>query len=818
MRENRLEKAVERMIFDHRIMVLCLMAIVTLVLGYQASMVKPSAGFEKMIPTQHDYIQNYYRHLEDVPSGNFVQIAVEHPGGDIFDADYLAVLQKISDEAFLLPGVDRAAMMSLWTKNVQWRAVTEEGFEGGIVIPDEYNGSARSVELVRANVMRSGQVGKLVANNFKSSIVHLPLLEINPETGEALDYHELSEKLEMIRSKYSSDTVSIHIIGFAKLVGDLISGIGSVAGFFAVACLLTIVLLFGYMRCVRGTVLPIVCSITAVIWQLGLLNVLGFGLDPYSILVPFLVFAIGVSHGVQIINAVAVESGRSDSSEQAARKAFRGLFSAGLTALLSDAIGFVTLLFIEIQVIQELGIGAAVGVVAIIATNLVLMPVLLSYWGISQKGTAHNTNRESNADTFVKVLSCITTPKPAKMLVTLAVVLTIAGVYGGQFLKIGDLDKGSPELHPDSQYNKDVDYIVNNYSTSSDILTVMVESGEYKCVAYETLDLMDQLQWKLRHVQGVQNTAAGTNAAKRMAVLLNEGNMKWYAFPRDQHAIFSNVNSLPEGLYFNHECNLGIIYVALDDHKAETLTRVTNAVAEFEAEHGREGVRFVLAAGSAGIAAATNQEIDRAQMIMLTAVYGVVIAMVYLTFRSLVAVICIVVPLGITSILAQALMAYLGIGVKVATLPVIALGVGIGVDYGIYIYNRLREYIQRGMDLGQAYTQTLKSTGKAVTFTGFTLAIGVCTWVFSPIKFQADMGVLLTFMFLWNMLGALTLSAALAYFLFPRVKQASPATLETEQLADTLSRPQVAPVKSVPDYNRGTISVLQADYVAPPMD
>ncbi len=779
MHKNKVEQFVERLIFNNRALALFLMVFATVVLGYLALQVEPKAGFEKMIPVNHPYIQNYKRHIEDVPSGNFVQLAVEHKNGDIFDAHYLSVLQKISDEAFLLPGVDRAAMKSLWTKNVQWRAVTEDGFEGGIVISDSYDGSIASLEVVKANVLRSGEIGKLVANNFKSSILNLPLLEINPETGEALDYHELSNRLETIREKYSSDSISIHIIGFAKLIGDLISGIGSVATFFAGACLLTVVLLYFYSNCIRGTTLTIVCSITAVIWQLGFLKLLGYGLDPYSILVPFLVFAIGVSHGVQIVNAVALESGDTQNKEQAARKGLQGLFSAGITALLSDAIGFVTLLFIEIQVIRELGIGAALGVAAIIATNLVLLPVLLSYWGMSKKGIARAKERENTSDRFVVMLSHIVRPVYARKVIVIAVALTAAGLYGGQFLQIGDLDKGSPELRPDSVYNKDVGFIVNNYSTSSDIMIVMVESGDYKCAAYETLDLMDQLQWKLRHVKGVQNTDAGTDAAKRMGVLLNEGNMKWFAFPRDQRALFSNVNSLPEGLYFNHACDFGTLFIALDDHKAETLTNVTNAVTEFQQTHGQEDVKFVLAAGSAGIAAATNQEIERAQTIMLAAVYSVVILMVFVMFRSFTAVACIVIPLGITSILAQALMAYLGIGVKVATLPVIALGVGIGVDYGIYIYNCLREYIEKGLSLEKAYIKTLQTTGKAVTFTGITLAIGVCTWVFSPIKFQADMGILLTFMFLWNMLGALVLAPAIAYCFFPKAKleEADTATL-----------------------------------------
>lgn len=158
-----------------------------------------------------------------------------------------------------------------------------------------------------------------------------------------------------------------------------------------------------------------------------------------------------------------------------------------------------------------------------------------------------------------------------------------------------------------------------------------------------------------------------------------------------------------------------------------------------------------MAAGLAGIEAATNIEIEKAQTKMLMLVYGVVTFLVLLTFRSLRATLCIMIPLGLTSLLCEVLMPLLGIGVKVATLPVISVGVGIGVDYGVYIYSRLMSFTNQGMPLVEAYFNTLKTTGKAVAFTGITLAAGVCTWSFSPIKFQADMGILLSFMFLWNM-------------------------------------------------------------------
>ncbi len=223
----------------------------------------------------------------------------------------------------------------------------------------------------------------------------------------------------------------------------------------------------------------------------------------------------------------------------------------------------------------------------------------------------------------------------------------------------------------------------------------------------------------------------------------------------------------------NTNCSMAPVILFLDDHKADTLDGVVAAVTEFADEHNSETLQFELAAGNAGVEAATNIVIREAQTKMLLWVYGVVIALCLINFRSLRITTCIIVPLMLTSVLGQALMAALGIGVKVATLPVIALGVGIGVDYGIYIYSSLQSYLRSGETLENAYFYALKSSGTAVAFTGLTLAVGVGTWMFSPIKFQADMGLMLTFMFFWNMIGALLFLPALAWLLSPREKAAS---------------------------------------------
>jgi len=762
------EPLLERLIFNNRAIILLVFFFLTLFLGYNAIKIEPDASFERMIPLEHPYIVNMLEHRDDLENlGNFVRIAVEVEEGDIFTREYMETLKQITDEVFYLDGVDRSGLKSLWTSNVRWVEVTEQGFQGGTVIPDNYDGSPESLEALRQNVLRSNEVGRLVSDNFKSTIVYAPLYEKNPETGEPLDYADFSRQLEKkIRQNYEAQNpeIDIHIVGFAKKVGDLIEGIGSIAYFAGITILLTTLLLFWYSRCIAGTLVPVFTSIVAVFWQLGVLKLLGYGLDPYSVLVPFLVFAIGISHGVQLVNAMAVEAAKGFDPNTAARLAFRALYIPGMLALISDAFGFLTLLFIEIDVIRDLAVAAGLGVAIVIVTNLVLHPLIMSYIGITRGGIRNVQKRGEQQDRKWKLMSNFANPRVAPISLLIAAIGLGVGLYYKQGLKVGDLDEGAPELRADSRYNLDNKFIIDNYSTSADVLVVMVKTEEEQCTQYNVLRAMDTLQWELQNTPGVQSSASLADVSKMVTKALNEGNWKWYEISRNQTIINASIREAPAGL-INTNCDLTPVLVFLEDHKAETLETVTERVEEFASNNNTDEYTFLLAAGNAGVEAATNDVISGAKNMMLLFVYGVVATLCLLTFRSVRAVLCILIPLGLTSVLAEAIMAVSGIGIKVATLPVIALGVGIGVDYGIYIYTKLEKFLLEGKTLQDAYFETLRSTGKAVIFTGVTLGLGVVTWIFSPIKFQADMGFLLFFMFIWNMVGSIWLLPALARFL-----------------------------------------------------
>jgi predicted RND superfamily exporter protein len=603
-------------------------------------------------------------------------------------------------------------------------------------------------------------------------MVKASLMETDPSTGEKLNTILFSEQLEKeIRSEFATNGISVHIIGFAKMVGDVANGAKSVVTFFGVAIAITAVMVFFFCHSIRLTILPIACSLVAVIWQMGLLSTLGFGLDPMSILIPFLVFAIGVSHGVQMINSVGklVVSGKT--SLQAAQLSFRALLIPGGIALLSDTVGFLTLLSIDIGIIKELAITASLGVAMIILTNLILLPLLVSYVHISKNfGSKRgaSTKPQQEGSYVWHFMAKFAYKGPATIILVFTFILFLMGLYHSQQLKIGELHAGAPALHESSRYNKDTFLITNKYAISVDYMSVIVETIPDACTDHNIMNTIDKFQWRMENVTGVQSAVSLASVSKVVNAGYNEGNAKWRVLSRNQQTLVQSIARIPStsGL-LNNNCSVMPIILFLVDHKAETINAVLKEVKLASQELELDGLEFKLASGPVGVMAATNEAVEKAQLPMMLYVYSAVILLCLISFKSVRATIAVVLPLFVVSTLAQWLMTVLDIGLTVSTLPVIALGVGIGVDYGIYILSTMSEKLRNGDSVSAAYLKALRERGSAVLITGVTLAIGVSTWFFSDLKFQVDMGILLTFMFLVNMLAAVIVLPALAAFLWP---------------------------------------------------
>ncbi len=767
-----LRDRIEGLLFSRRPWVIGIFIAATLFMGYSARNLHIDAGFSKLLPLEHEYMQTYVEHRQDFSGANRVLIALVAKDGDIFTPEFFETLRKTTDEVFFIPGVSRPHVQSLFTPNVRFTEVVEDGISGGNVVPDDFQPNTEGLTQVRENILKAGIVGRLVSNDFTAAMISAQLLEVDPNTGAPLDLFTVARQLEEIRETNNAAGVAdTHIIGFAKVIGDISEGAGRVVLFFLIAFLVTALAVYVFTMSARLTVISLACSLAAVIWQLGLLTLLGYGIDPMGILVPFLIFAIGVSHGVQMVSAVRAEVMNGIGSLPAARTAFRRLLIPGGIALLSDTIGFISILFIKIQVIRELAINASLGVAVIILTNLVLLPVLMSYIGYSDKYRSKLADRAERITPFWNSMVGVTSRRPAAVIIAVALVLLVAGVWKASDVAIGDLRLGVPELRPDSRYNTDSRIITEKFSIGVDILSVIVETEEEGCIDHEVMNTMDDFSWRMLNTKGVQSVIGLPGIAKVINSGWNEGSLKWRILPRNSSVLTQSVAYVPtsSGL-LNSDCSVMPMMIFTTDHKAKTIEHIVSEVKRFRGERGSEKVRFRLATGNVGVMAATNEEVEANQFPILLGVFSAVILLCLITFRSIRAVLCIILPLGLVSLLAYALMSVLGIGLKVSTLPVVALGVGIGVDYGIYIYSRFKEFRDQAEPLREAFRHTLLVTGSGVVFTGLTLAIGTGTWIFSPLQFQADMGILLTFMFLVNMLGAIILLPALATWLLPGEK------------------------------------------------
>ncbi len=612
-------RAAATLVFGHRALILLFFAIATLAMVYFASQLRVDAGFKKQIPLGHEYMQTFLDYEAEFGGANRVLVAVMARDGNMFTLPFMQVMEKVTNEVIAIPAVDDARVRSIFTPNVRFVEIVEDGFAGGNVIPARFAPNApgfiatpEDFETIRANIVKAGIVGRLVAKDFSGAMV---MAELVPEGAgrEKLDYQEVARALEDIRQRYENENIQIHIIGFAKIVGDIADGARSVVAFFGVAMAITFVLLWIYSGHALLALIGVAVAIVAVIWQLGGLKLLGFGIDPMNILTPFLVFAIGVSHGVQMINGWLNErmfsglegdertlrAAPQSSPLQAAERTFLKLLTPGAIALISDAVGFLTILFIEIRIIQELAITAALGVAVIILTNLLLLPLILSYVRFRDPEAMREKRirRAVRSEGAWHLLAVFAKPVPALLAILGGIGLAAWAWHTGKGLQIGDSQEGVPELRPDSRFNQDARAIARAFGLGIDIINVIAETAPQACTeSFKAMETIDRFAWHMQNVEGVQQVISLPQIAKVIHAGWNEGNIRWRVLPRDNYVMRQALQNIETdtGL-LNAGCSAMPVQIFLTDHKAETIARVVEAVKRFREANDAYDVGFRIA-------------------------------------------------------------------------------------------------------------------------------------------------------------------------------------------------------------------------------
>ncbi|HWU68762.1 MAG TPA: MMPL family transporter [Stenotrophobium sp.] len=767
---QKILRVVEPLLYRRRAVTLTVLILVTLFLATQAALLRPDAGWLKMVPQNHPYMQIFKKYYQDFGGANTVLVDVENHKGDIYQPKFMETLQKVTNDVFFVPGVDRARVTSIFTPNIIYTEVVEGGLSGETVVPSDYTPTPAMMQRIRSNVSKANVIGRLVSEDQKSALVVAELLDNDPVTNKPLDYAKIGERLEAIRHKYETPDISVRIIGFAKVVDDMTRASFEVGGFFVIALVLMGLLLWAYIGSLTLAALVVGTSLVSCIWELGLLHLVGYGLDPFAMLVPFLIMAVSVSHAVQYVNSWGHEiATRGVDNYHASLATFRALAIPGVVALLTNVAGFSTIYIIDIQVIREMAINAAFGMIGVIVVNKALLPVLLSYLRIPnvEKFRQAQLKRERLGDVIFKKMAVLTHRGPATVVIAVCILLSIGAATQYSKVQIGDTTAGVPELRPNSRFNQDARAIAANFSLGVDQLRVIAEMYPNACIDYTSMQEVDRFNWYMRNLPQVRSVLSLQDLAKLAYSGLNEGRLNAEVLPRNSQALAQSTALVPTTTGFlNDDCSALSLVIFTRDHKAQTITALIDAVKKYEATMRHDTrVHFRLASGNIGVMAATNEVVAHNDVRIVVWVYAVILLFLWLSFRTLSGVLCVALPLAMVTLMGYAVMVFLGIGQKVATLPVLAFACGVGVDYGIYSYSVIAAGLRRGLSLEEAYYQKMRSTGKATLFTGVGLATGVAMWMFSELQFQRDMGVLLVFGFTANMIGAIVVLPALAHFL-----------------------------------------------------
>ena len=769
----------EKFLFAYRTPVLLSFFVLTVLMAWFGVQLRMEAGFEKQMPVGHEYITTFKQYREQLFGANRLTVVVKARHGTIWNKKALDRLYNVTQAVTFLPNVERLGVQSLWTPNSFVNEITEEGFLAQPLIPGTVTVDGLTDDVIggisRAT-SQGGYVGTLVSRDQTSAMITADISELN-ERGEKLNYVAYNDLLEKnIRAAFEDQDFEIQIIGFAKQIGDIAKGASAVFVFCGIAMLLTVLAVYWFCRSWRLTFLPIICSLTSLVWQFGALRLIGYGLDPLAVLVPFLVFAIGVSHGVQQINFILRRLAQGRTTDQAARDSFSGLLIPGVLALVTALISFVTLMLIPIPMIRELAITASLGVGFKIITNLIMLPLAVSYFKFTEKFAEHAMGRHHQRSKMIKLIAVVVQPRNAVIITCLSFVLLAVSIWQSRDRIVGTLQPGAPELRVDSRFNRDAVAIANSYDIGLDWLTVVFQSPDHSCSNVGIGKYQDDFVWRMQHVPGVQTIKSFAGQMRTYSQGYNEGNPKMAVVPLDpgNYAGLATEIARNRG-YVNGDCSMTAAHLFLTDHKAVTIKRVIDAIEQYRKENLNPSVVIRLASGNAGVLAAINNVLETSETPMLIYVYVTIVLLVLLVYRDFRAAIACCLPLTIATFVGYWFMKECDIGLTVATLPVMVLAVGIGVDYALYIYNRLQMHMADGDSIIIAMERALEFEGMATIFTALTLALGVATWSFSELKFQADMGMLLAFMFIVNLLMAFTALPALAVVLeriFPRSKPA----------------------------------------------
>ncbi len=762
----------EQGVFNRPNIILAMILLVTVFFASQIPGLKIYSDFADLLPQTHPYIELHNEIKGSFGGANVIIVGVEFTESTVFTNDALARVHRITQAVDSLPGVNHNLVASVAHRNSRNVWLTPEGNVNSepYYNPDKTNLSQPELDNLRDAISADPRVyGPLVSPDMHMALVKAQLIE-----GK-LDYAETYRQIQALRAEESAPGVKIHVTGQPMLVGWTYQYLNQIVEIFLFTGLIMIALLVFYFRKAYGLLIPLAGVLVSSIWGLGIISLFGYNLDPLSLVIPFLISARAMSHGIQLVERYYQELVNNDHIT-AARLTFESLFRPGSLGVVSDAIGLLLIAIGSIPLNTKMAHYASIWALSIIITVLLAVPLLLSILP-RPKSSEIKSNVFRNIGALVAGI--VSGPQAAAKVLLLAFAALCVGGYFSSHVVIGESEPGSPILYQDHDYNIS-SKAVNDSFPGSEELYIIAETDENGGIKRpEVLKALADFERHMLLDPEVGGAKGAPDLVTQVNRLLHNTDPRWVQIPDDQLYIgglmytYMMSNPIPGALneFVDTDERVAALVFYYKDHQGETIRRAIHMAKQWVAENeGRiDGLKIRLAGGTIGVIAAQNEAAYETNLMVLPAVFALIFIFVTVFYSSFMAGAMMLMAMIFATTLTYGYMGLVEMGINSNTVPIIAVGVGVGIDYSIYMMDRIRAEMARLGNLGQAVGAAIGTTGLAISFTATTLIAGIVMWVIlSDLRFQSDAALLLIVMVVLNAIAAMLLVPSWVLLMKPK--------------------------------------------------
>jgi hypothetical protein len=756
---------------------------------YQVKNLKVYTTFADLLPQNHEYIKVHNSIRSRFGGANTVTMVLQVKEGDIFNYTTLRKIRDITDELYLIPAVDRFKILSLAVDKLLDLKVISGGFDFEPLMFPAVPQTPEAIAALKERVYASVFYGSFVWFDSKKTLITLDFFE------DEIDYPVVLKELRRIQQKYEDDNHRLSINGEPLHFGYIDFYKDDVFKIMLITVVIMFLPFYFWYRSIRATVIPFTAALVSGIWGIGAMCVMDYNVDPLIMVFPFLVASRAACHTIQVMKRYTEECVNFREGKAACKKVIESMFVPGFTAIITDAMGIILIALTPIQILQKVTLVCTFWCCAQCVIVLILVPVILSYLPISPK-LLEKFSRKGMIDRILARVGVAMGGKGSVVVFAMVPILLIVGYLGARNLQVGDATPGSSLLWPWHRYNRDGFrisfsmpilsplYIAMEGEKTNDLVSCpdkpREECGENLAEIYRFQKFMQDTPGMLvMFVDSIVNNFGSSNC------FMHEGDPNWYFFPpSDRDAVYLFIFSRDTGVpgssdrycdgFGNKAANI-IIYCR--DKTTATVKTVMGRVKEYINYHSKLAppMRYKLAGGAVGVQAAVNEVIEKYNA--RTSAWALITMFItcWIMFRSLGAAIFLTIPCIVSNLIAYTMMAtgmfYLlpvPITITLSTLPVSAIGIGLGIDYGIYMLNRIVEEYKIRKDMKETITFTMTCVGEPIILTSLGMIGGLIVWVISPVMFQATMGFFLAVILFLNMLGGLLLVTSFVAVIKPK--------------------------------------------------